>query len=179
VEPPKKRPQTTSPSPRLCCVAVEDPAADIAGDAHRRFIGEYLKLWPQPPMAHFIEGHTLNVECDGVQKTCKVLKTDYSLMQVCFPVSLQFSTCTCVFGILIAGLTVECACLLQHQHSGHKEWIYRGSMRLEHLVAMKKVLQRKEKEKKMAREGKFSFFFYVYGLRRSSIIGDLLIMRRH
>ncbi|KAG7276446.1 hypothetical protein CRUP_014105 [Coryphaenoides rupestris] len=111
---------------RLVCRPLGDPGADIPGDAHRRFIGEYLKLWPHPPMAQYNEGHTLNVECEGVQRTCKVLQTDCSLMQVFF------------------------------RHSGHNEWLYRGSMRLQHLVTMKKVLQRKDEaeKKKKKKTGK-------------------------
>ncbi|KAJ3609592.1 hypothetical protein NHX12_024112 [Muraenolepis orangiensis] len=98
----------------LVCRPLEDPLVDIAEDAHRRFIREYLKVWPHPPMAHGPHvDQKLYVEHQGVQRACQVLRIDCSLIDVLF------------------------------KHSGHKEWIYRGSMRLEHSVTLKRVQQEK------------------------------------
>ncbi|CAL8298168.1 unnamed protein product [Lota lota] len=99
----------------LVCRPLVDPWADISEDAHQRFIKEYLKVWPYPPIAHYFVDQKLNVDCEGVQRACEVLHIDCSLMRVLF------------------------------KHSGHKEWIYRGSMRLEHMVNMNKVLQKMDR----------------------------------
>ena len=57
------------------------------------------------------------------------------------------------------------------QHSGLKEGIYRGSMRLEHSVNTNKVLKNTDRagETKAAEPSSGMFFFFFYGLSLSII----------
>ncbi|XP_061616312.1 histone-lysine N-methyltransferase SETDB1-A [Phyllopteryx taeniolatus] len=95
------------PHLHLVCIPLEDPMDDITNTSHRDFVKEYIKVWPYPPLAQCKNGQSLNVELDGVQQICVVLLVDCSLMQVLFVGSQR------------------------------KEWIYRGSWRLEYMAKMK------------------------------------------
>ncbi|XP_077446341.1 histone-lysine N-methyltransferase SETDB1-A isoform X2 [Stigmatopora argus] len=97
------------PCLHLVCKPLENPMEDIANASHRKFVEEYLKVWPCPPIAHCKFGQCLNVELDGVQQKCMVQMLDGNLIQVLF---------------------VECQ---------RKEWVYRGSWRLEHMAKMKEL----------------------------------------
>ena len=79
-----------------------------------------------------------------------------------------------VFVLYGYSLTVQCLFPLP-QHSGLKEWIYRGSMRLEHLGNM--VLQKADRagEPKAAEPSVGMLFFFFYDLSLS-IIDSLLII---
>ncbi|XP_023265571.1 histone-lysine N-methyltransferase SETDB1-B-like [Seriola lalandi dorsalis] len=92
-----------------------DPLDDIPDGAHKDFMKEYLKNWPYPPMTQYKVGQLINVEFNGVQQKCEVQVTDCSLIKVVF------------------------------QEDQHKEWIYRGSTRLEHIINMRKHLDSKKK----------------------------------
>ncbi|XP_077599432.1 histone-lysine N-methyltransferase SETDB1-A isoform X2 [Stigmatopora nigra] len=97
------------PCLHLVCKPLENPMDDIENASHRIFVEEYLKVWPCPPIAQCKFGQCLNVEYNGVQQKCMVHMLDCNLMQVLF---------------------VE---------SEHKEWIYKGSWRLEHMAKMKEL----------------------------------------
>ncbi|XP_061520850.1 histone-lysine N-methyltransferase SETDB1-A-like isoform X2 [Phycodurus eques] len=97
------------PHLHLVCIPLEDPMDDITNTSHREFVKDYIKVWPYPPLAQCKNGQSLNVELDGVQQICVVLLVDCSLMQVLFVGSQR------------------------------KEWIYRGSWRLEYMAKMKNL----------------------------------------
>ncbi|XP_040044594.2 histone-lysine N-methyltransferase SETDB1-B [Gasterosteus aculeatus] len=77
---------------------------DIPNSPHRSFMTRYLKDWPSPLLTHYKAGQSLNVELNGAKQRCEVQVVDCSLMQLLF------------------------------QDNQHKEWIHRGSMRLEHMA---------------------------------------------
>lgn len=89
----------------LVCRPLENGVDDIPDSPHKSFIIQYLKDWPYPHLTQYRVGQTLNVELNGSQQKCEVQVIDCSLMQVLFQDSNQ-----------------------------HKEWIHRGSMRLEHMA---------------------------------------------
>ncbi|XP_077405101.1 histone-lysine N-methyltransferase SETDB1-A [Vanacampus margaritifer] len=97
------------PHLHLVFAPLGNPVDDISDTSHRKFLKKYIKAWPYPPLAQCIPGQSLNVEHKGVQQSCVVQMLDCSLMQVHF---------------------VESQC---------KEWIYRGSWRLEHMAKMKQM----------------------------------------
>ncbi|XP_072304126.1 histone-lysine N-methyltransferase SETDB1-B-like [Eucyclogobius newberryi] len=88
----------------LVCRQLENPLQDVPESAHRIFMEQYLKDWPYPHLTQFRVGQNLNAELNGVQKRCEVLVVDGSLMQVVF-----------------------------HENQ-FREWIHRGSTRLEHMA---------------------------------------------
>ncbi|XP_023151347.2 histone-lysine N-methyltransferase SETDB1-A-like isoform X2 [Amphiprion ocellaris] len=101
---------------RLVYKALTDPLEDIKDESHRFFMQEYMKSWPYPPQTQYKIGQTISVERNGVQQKCEVLLLDCSLIQVVF------------------------------QDDQHKEWLYRGSIRLEHMVNMREHLEMKKKK---------------------------------
>ncbi|KAF7664804.1 hypothetical protein LDENG_00164720 [Lucifuga dentata] len=105
------------PSLRLVCRPLKDTLDDISDNLHRNFMKEYLKIWPYPPMARYKVGQIINAEFAGVQKECQVEEVDHSLIQVVF------------------------------KDDKHKEWIYRGSIRLELIIQLKEHLDAKQKVK--------------------------------
>ncbi|KAM9364014.1 histone-lysine N-methyltransferase SETDB1-B-like [Pholidichthys leucotaenia] len=92
---------------------LEDVLEDIPESPHKDFIKEYLKDWPYPHLTQYKSGEFLNVELNGVLQKCEVQEIDCSLMKVLFP------------------------------ESEHTEWIYRGTLRLEHMA---KFLEKKSGE---------------------------------
>ncbi|XP_054462224.1 histone-lysine N-methyltransferase SETDB1-A isoform X1 [Anoplopoma fimbria] len=88
----------------LVCRPLEDVVDDIPDGPHKSFMRQYLKDWPYPHLTQYRAGQSLNVELHGAQQRCEVQLIDCSLMQVVF------------------------------QDNQHKEWIHRGSMRLEHMA---------------------------------------------
>ncbi|XP_070703085.1 histone-lysine N-methyltransferase SETDB1-B-like [Pempheris klunzingeri] len=85
-----------------------DPLDDVPDEAYKKFLKDYMKVWPYPPQTHYRVGQTINAELNGVQQRCEVLVVDSSLIEVVF------------------------------ERDQHKEWIYRGSPRLEHMINMMK-----------------------------------------
>ncbi|XP_041663979.1 histone-lysine N-methyltransferase SETDB1-A-like [Cheilinus undulatus] len=98
---------------------LKDSLDDIPDGVYKDFMREYFRLWPFPPQTSYRVGQTLNVEFEGVQQKCEVLALDSSLITIVF------------------------------QSDQHKEKVYRGSWRLEHMVHMKKE-QAERVEKKCA-----------------------------
>ncbi|XP_070702527.1 histone-lysine N-methyltransferase SETDB1-B-like [Pempheris klunzingeri] len=89
---------------RLVCRPLENVLDDIPDSPHKCFMNQYLKDWPYPPLYQYRAGQTLNVELNGVQQRCQVQVVDCSLIQVVF------------------------------QDKQQREWIHRGSIRLEHMA---------------------------------------------
>ncbi|XP_067353735.1 histone-lysine N-methyltransferase SETDB1-B-like isoform X5 [Channa argus] len=103
------------PSLYLVCRPLTDPLDDILDDTHKSFMKDYLNKWPSPPQIQYKAGQIINVEFNGVQEKCEVEVVDSSLIKVVF------------------------------QKDQHKEWIYRGSIRLEHVKKLSKNLEAKHK----------------------------------
>lgn len=95
------------PSLRVICKPLQNSLDDIRDEVHKSFIEEYLERLPYPPQTQFRVGQKLRVELNGVLEPCCVLQVDSSLMEVVFTKDQR------------------------------KEWIYRGSFRLEHIIKMK------------------------------------------
>ncbi|KAM8767872.1 histone-lysine N-methyltransferase SETDB1-A isoform 1-T1 [Acanthopagrus schlegelii] len=102
------------PCLHLVCRPLADPLDDILDENHRNFIKLYLEAQPYPPQTQYRVGQIINAEFEGFLQKCEVLKVDCSLMQVVF------------------------------QRDKHKEWIYRGSIRLEHMKKMMPQLESKK-----------------------------------
>ncbi|XP_071394128.1 histone-lysine N-methyltransferase SETDB1-B-like [Centroberyx affinis] len=105
---------------RLVCRPLKNVLEDIPDNCHRNFIEEYLKVWPNPPLTQYMVGQIINVELNGVQRSCQVQQVDCSLVHVTF------------------------------QDDQHKEWIYRGSICLEHISSLKKHMEKEEHKDKPA-----------------------------
>ncbi|XP_073339746.1 histone-lysine N-methyltransferase SETDB1-B-like isoform X2 [Pagrus major] len=91
------------PSLHLVCRPLENVLDDVANTRHSSFMSQYLRDWPYPHLTHYIAGQSLNAELNGVLQRCEVQVVDSSLIQVVF------------------------------QENQHREWIHRGSIRLEHM----------------------------------------------
>ncbi|XP_045913702.1 histone-lysine N-methyltransferase SETDB1-A [Micropterus dolomieu] len=98
----------------LVCRPLEEPLDDIQDDAHKNFLKEYIRSWPYPPQTQYKIGQIINAKLNGSQQRCEVLAVDCSLIQVAF------------------------------EKDQHKEWIYRGSLRLEHMINMMENLEMKK-----------------------------------
>nr|XP_020441666.1 histone-lysine N-methyltransferase SETDB1-B-like isoform X2 [Monopterus albus] len=92
------------PSLHLICRPLDDVLEDVPDGSHKRFMKQYLKDWPYPHLTQYRPGQSFNAELNGVQQRCEVQVVDCSLMQVVF------------------------------QETQRKEWIHRGSIRLEHMT---------------------------------------------
>uniref|UniRef100_A0A1A8SCH1 Uncharacterized protein n=1 Tax=Nothobranchius rachovii TaxID=451742 RepID=A0A1A8SCH1_9TELE len=89
----------------LVCRPLEDVLDDVPDGPHKGFMRLYLKDdWLYPRLNKYRIGQTFNVELNGVQQMCEVQAVDCSLIQVVF------------------------------QENHRREWIFRGSMRLEHIA---------------------------------------------
>ncbi|XP_034456370.1 histone-lysine N-methyltransferase SETDB1-A isoform X3 [Hippoglossus hippoglossus] len=95
----------------LVCRPLSHPLDDIPDATHKNFMKGYLNSWPNPLLTHYPQGEIVQAEHNGVQKKCEVVMVDSSLIHVLF------------------------------QEDQHKEWIYRGSMRLKHMINMRKQLE--------------------------------------
>ncbi|KAM6974355.1 histone-lysine N-methyltransferase SETDB1-B-like [Tautogolabrus adspersus] len=88
---------------------LKNPLDDIPDGAHKDFLKVYLESLPFPPQTSYRVGQMLNAEFEGVQQKCEVVEIDSSLIRVVF------------------------------QKDQHKELLYRGSMRLEHMINMRNM----------------------------------------
>ena len=66
---------------------MKDVTEELTDGAHKAFMQEYLKVWPNPALAQYRVGQTLNVEFDGALRRCEVDEMDCSLIQISFKVS--------------------------------------------------------------------------------------------
>ncbi|XP_072246988.1 histone-lysine N-methyltransferase SETDB1-B-like [Leuresthes tenuis] len=104
------------PSLHLVCRPLEDTIDDIPDGPHKCFMKQYLMNWPYPHLTHYKVGQSINVEVNGAQQKCEVVVVDCSLIQVVF------------------------------QDNPNKEWIHRGSLRLEHMAKFLKLKGLQEKK---------------------------------
>ncbi|KAM4539138.1 histone-lysine N-methyltransferase SETDB1-A isoform 1-T2 [Odontesthes bonariensis] len=98
----------------LICRPLDEVLDDIPDGPHKCFMKQYLKDWPYPRLNKYRQGLTFNVELNGVQQRCGVLAIDCSLIQIVF------------------------------QETQRREWIFRGSMRLEHIARFLELKEREE-----------------------------------
>uniref|UniRef100_A0A8C7HY21 Histone-lysine N-methyltransferase SETDB1 n=1 Tax=Oncorhynchus kisutch TaxID=8019 RepID=A0A8C7HY21_ONCKI len=99
------------PDLHIVCRPLPEVWEDIEDEANREFIKDYIKVYPNPPMAQYRPGQPINVEFEGIQRRTEVEQIDCSLLCVIF------------------------------KDDEHKEWVYRGSLRLEHMANMKKRVE--------------------------------------
>lgn len=92
------------PSLHLVCKPLENVLDNIPDGPHKCFMKKYLKDWPYPHFTHCKPGDHLTAELNGVQQRCEVQVVDCSLIQVVF------------------------------EANQHREWIHRGSIRLERML---------------------------------------------
>ncbi|XP_068603500.1 histone-lysine N-methyltransferase SETDB1-B-like isoform X2 [Brachionichthys hirsutus] len=104
------------PALHLVCRPFEDSLEDLPDGLHKTFMKKYMRDWPYPHLTHYSPGDDLNVDVNGVQQKCDVEVVDCSLMEVVF------------------------------QENQHKEWIHRGSMRLEHMQRYLNVTKAEEQD---------------------------------
>ncbi|XP_061597752.1 histone-lysine N-methyltransferase SETDB1-B-like [Cololabis saira] len=98
----------------LVCRPLDDVLDDVPDEPHRCFMKQYLKDWPYPRLNKYRAGQSFNVELNGTQQRSEVLAIDCSLMQVVF------------------------------QENQRREWIFRGSMRVEHIARFWEVKEKEE-----------------------------------
>ncbi|XP_041665533.1 histone-lysine N-methyltransferase SETDB1-B-like [Cheilinus undulatus] len=98
----------------LVCRPLENALDDLPAGPHKSFMTRYLRDWPYPHLTLYKAGQNIAVELEGAQQRCDVVEIDSSLMQVLF---------------------VE---------SQKKEWIYRGSTRLEHMIRILRLREMEE-----------------------------------
>lgn len=96
----------------MVCKPLENPLDDILDEKHKLFMQNYIKKWPYPPMTQYHVGQTVNVERNGFLQRSKVLEIDCSLMEVVF------------------------------LDDDLKEWIHRGSNRLEQMITVNENLNK-------------------------------------
>ncbi|CAG5886461.1 unnamed protein product [Menidia menidia] len=98
----------------LVCRPLDDVLDDLPDGPHKCFMKQYLKDWPYPRLNKYRPGQSFNVELNGAQQRCEVLVVDCSLIQIVF------------------------------QENQRREWIFRGSMRLEHIARFLELKEREE-----------------------------------
>lgn len=122
---------------------MKSPLDVISDKMHKNFMQEYLDKWPYVPKVQYCVGQNIFATFNGVLQACEVLITDSSLIQVVFEVGLaaplQHYLLTCFSQNVFANRIYNCLCNVVFQFTEHKEWIYRGSPRLEHIQRNKMI----------------------------------------
>ncbi|CAL9691682.1 unnamed protein product [Knipowitschia caucasica] len=96
---------------RLVYNPLPEPLDDIRDEEHKKFMKEYVERMPYPPQTQFREGQVIKVRHNGELKSCTVVRLDSSLMEI------------------------------EYDDEDYKEWIYRGSMKLEHMIIARENLR--------------------------------------
>ncbi|XP_074542221.1 histone-lysine N-methyltransferase SETDB1-B-like [Halichoeres trimaculatus] len=107
------------PALHLVCRPLNNSLDDLPESPHKFFMTRYLRDWPCPHLTQYKCGMKTNIELNGVLQKCEVQVVDCSLIEVFF------------------------------LEDKKKEWIYRGSTRLEHMV---KILKLKEMEREKEKD---------------------------
>ncbi|XP_024152784.1 histone-lysine N-methyltransferase SETDB1-B [Oryzias melastigma] len=107
------------PSLHLVCRPLDNVLDDLPSGIHKYFIAQYLKRWPYPHLTRYKVGQTITVDVNGVPEKCDVHSVDCSLI------------------------------LVVYQHNQMREWIHRGSVRLEHIFKLLKM----DEQTKLSTEG--------------------------
>ncbi|CAN9504070.1 unnamed protein product [Ophioblennius macclurei] len=97
---------------------LENTLDDIPDGPHKGFLKQYLKNWPYPHLTQYKVGQCVNAELEETMQECKIEVVDCSVMQVVFKENQQ------------------------------KEWLYRGSMRLEHMAKFLALREKQENQEK-------------------------------
>ncbi|KAK2887525.1 hypothetical protein Q8A67_015753 [Cirrhinus molitorella] len=105
------------PELRLVCKQLKKVWKDIEDETYRLQVKEYLRVYPNPVAVVLRTGQDTKAMRNGKFEVCTVLQLDGSLIQICFKKDKQ------------------------------KEWIYKGSDRLEHIINIKKRLAKDRPEK--------------------------------
>ncbi|KAM9384555.1 histone-lysine N-methyltransferase SETDB1-A [Pholidichthys leucotaenia] len=86
---------------------MEEPLDDLPDSDHKTFLERYFQYFPNPPQTQYFVGQNVRVLVEEDMKKTEVITVDCSLIEVLF---------------------------LNNQH---KEWLFRGSHRLEHMINFK------------------------------------------
>uniref|UniRef100_A0A9J8BE29 SET domain bifurcated histone lysine methyltransferase 1a n=1 Tax=Cyprinus carpio carpio TaxID=630221 RepID=A0A9J8BE29_CYPCA len=105
------------PDLHLVCKQLKKVWKDIEDETLRLQVKEYLRAYPNPIAVVLRVGQDTKAMRNGKFETCTVLQLDGSLIQICFKKDKQ------------------------------KEWIYKGSEKLEHIVNIKERLAKDKPQK--------------------------------
>ncbi|KAK1805370.1 hypothetical protein P4O66_019680 [Electrophorus voltai] len=103
---------------------VKNVCEDIEDKACRMQVEEYLQAYPNPIFVVVQLGQESKAEREGKLESCTITQVDCSLIQVCY------------------------------KKNEEKEWLYKGSNRLEHIQRIKKKMAEKKKEQS-SNQGRF------------------------
>ncbi|XP_016133315.1 histone-lysine N-methyltransferase SETDB1-A-like isoform X3 [Sinocyclocheilus grahami] len=106
------------PDLHIVCKQLNKVWKDIEDEKLQLQVKEYLRVYPNPIAVVLRAGQDTKAIRNGKFETCTVLQLDGSLIQICFKKDKQ------------------------------KEWIYKGSDRLEHIVNIKQRLSKDKPQKK-------------------------------
>ncbi|XP_067285746.1 histone-lysine N-methyltransferase SETDB1-A-like isoform X2 [Pseudorasbora parva] len=98
------------PDLHVVCKQLKRVWRDIEDETNRLQVKEYLRVYPYPIILHLNIGQDTKAMRNGKFEACTVVQLDGSLIQICYKKDKQ------------------------------KEWVYKGSDLLEHIVNLKKCL---------------------------------------
>ncbi|KAF4080413.1 hypothetical protein AMELA_G00171020 [Ameiurus melas] len=104
------------PDLHLVCKPMNNMSEDIEDEVWRAEVEEYLQAYPNPIFVVMRVGQDSKVERDGKMEQCTVSQVDSSLIQICY------------------------------KKDQEKEWLYKGSNRLDQIQRIKKRMAEKKKE---------------------------------
>ncbi|XP_067281473.1 histone-lysine N-methyltransferase SETDB1-A isoform X1 [Pseudorasbora parva] len=102
------------PDFHVVCKQFKKVWRDIENEATRALVKEYLRVYPNPIAVVLRIGQDTKAVRNGEFEACTVLQLDGSLIQICY------------------------------KNDKQKEWIYKGSDKLEHIVNIKKRLSKEK-----------------------------------
>uniref|UniRef100_A0A8C1GHX9 [histone H3]-lysine(4) N-trimethyltransferase n=1 Tax=Cyprinus carpio TaxID=7962 RepID=A0A8C1GHX9_CYPCA len=113
------------PELHLVCKQLKKVWKDIEDEKFQLQVKEYLRVYPNPIAVVLRVGQDTRAIRDGEFESCTVLQLDGSLIQICFKENER------QWGYLMGPS--------QHFYHFDKEWIYKGSDKLEHIVNIKQL----------------------------------------
>ncbi|KAI5087309.1 histone-lysine N-methyltransferase SETDB1-A [Silurus meridionalis] len=113
------------PDLHLVCKPMSNMSEDIEDEVWRAELDEYLQAYPNPVFVVMRVGQDSVVERGGQMEECTVTQLDGSLIQVCY------------------------------RKEGEKEWLYKGSNRLEQIQKIKKRIA-EQKEQDVNKDGRIT-----------------------
>ncbi|MCJ8749748.1 hypothetical protein PDJAM_G00179840 [Pangasius djambal] len=111
------------PDLHLVCKPMKNMSEDIEDEVWRAEVEEYLQAYPNPIFVVMRVGQDSKVERDGRMELCTVCQVDGSLIQICY------------------------------KKDEEKEWLYKGSNRLEQIQRIKKRMAEQKKEQAVNKAG--------------------------
>ncbi|KAK3525485.1 hypothetical protein QTP86_032367 [Hemibagrus guttatus] len=112
------------PDIHLVCKPLEKMSDDIEDKVWRAEVEEYLQAYPNPIFVVMRVGQDSKVERDGQMELCTVTQVDGSLIQICY------------------------------KKDQVKEWLYKGSNRLEQIQRIKKQMSKQKKDEAVHKAGR-------------------------